>query len=251
MKRRAFLGAAIGMWAAAARAQTFLSNPKALSGDRFASGGEEFLLADIIAPPLYTLSEEEPAYFDASRRAMQGMLAGALTVDDVMAPTRWGVRRVVARRDGAAGTLQEELIAAGAARVSPQTEDHDFIRRLLAMEDEARAAGRGLWSLVDYDVFDAGDASGAVGAYALVEGAPTRAELHGSRFYLNFGEDFRTDFTATAESRLYRAWKKAGIDLEAMQGAKLRVRGLVEAINGPSIDLKHPLQIERLDAPAL
>jgi len=197
------------------------------------------------------LSETEPAHFDVSRRAMQEALSGALDVEDVMAPTRWGVRRVIARRDGASGTLQEELIAAGAARVAPQTEDHEFIRRLLSLEDAARRAGKGLWGLADYAVFDAGDASGAVGAYALVEGAPTRAELHGSRFYLNFGEDFRTDFTATAESRLYRAWKKAGVDLEMLQGARLRVRGLVEAINGPSIGLKHPLQIERLETPVL
>ncbi len=245
-RRRAFLaGAAASL--SGAKAQTFISNPKALSGARFMSGEAEFLLADIIAPPLYTLGDETPAHFEASRRALQDLLSGALDVEDVLAPTRWGVRRVVARRSGEEGTLQDKLIAAGAARVEPQTEDHDLIRRLLALEDEARRERRGLWALSAYRTFNADNAWGAVGAFHLIEGTALQAELHGARFYLNFGEDFREDFTASAASRLYRRWKKAGSDFEPLKGARIRVRGLVEAINGPSIDLVHPLQIERLE----
>ncbi|PQA88908.1 thermonuclease family protein [Hyphococcus luteus] len=246
MRRRLFLAGAAAMFARA-DAQTFVSNAKALSGARFMSGETEFLLADIIAPPLYTLEKERPPHFEVSRRALQDLLTGALDVEDVLAPTRWGVRRVLAKRTGESETLQERLVAAGAARVRPQTEDHDLIRRLLALEDAARAGRRGLWALPDYRVFDAGKAWGAVGAFHLVEGTVREAGQHGSRFYMNFGEDYRTDFTASAASRLYRRWKKAGTDLVALAGVPVRVRGLVEAINGPSIDLTHFLQVERLD----
>lgn len=246
MRRRAVIIGAAAVPFAGAKAQTFLSNPKALSGDRFASGEEEFMLADIVAPPLYTLATERPAYFEASRAALQKALSGAVEAEDVMAPTRWGVRRVRAMRSGENESVQEQMIAAGAARVYPQTEDHEFIRRLLSLEDGARRERRGLWALADYRLFGAGDAWGAAGAYHLVEGTVLRAEQHGGRFYLNFGEDFKTDFTAGAASRLYRTWKKAGADLEGLNGARIRVRGLVEAINGPSIDLKHLLQVERL-----
>lgn len=247
MRRRAFIAGAAALSCSRAVAQTFLSNPKALSGDRFASGDEEFMLADIAAPPLYTLEAERPAYFEASRAALQKELAGGIEAEDVMAPTRWGARRVRARRADGDESVQERMIAAGAARVYPQTEDHGFIRRLLTLEDAARRDRRGLWALAAYRVFDAGDAWGAAGAYHLVEGTVLRAEQKGSRFYLNFGEDFRTDFTAGAASRLHRAWKKAGAGLDGLKDARIRVRGPVETINGPSIDLKHPLQVERLE----
>lgn len=211
------------------------------------SGDVEYVLADVMAPPLYVLDDQAPAYFAQSRSALQTLLSNGVETHDALPPTRWGVKPVFATPYDADETLQETLVQLGAVRVAPQTENHDFIRLLLALEQEARAAGSGLWALENYRIFDAMNAFGAIGDYNLVEGPVLRAEKNGSRFYLNFGEDFRKDFTAGAASRLYARWLKNGVDLAAFEGAKIRVRGFVEAINGPSIDLKHPLQIERLD----
>ena len=247
MRRRAFLAGLAASTPFGASARTIISNAEALSGDRFAVDGAEFILADILAPPLYTLADEAPAYFEASRRALQSAMAGAVEIEDVLPATRWGGRIIQARRSGAQETLQENAVAAGAARVGPQSGDHVFIRRLLELEAEARAARRGLWALEDYRIFDAANAWGAVGGFHLVEGTVVRAAQFGGRFYLNFGEDYRTDFTAGATLALYPRWAKAGDDLAAYENAGIRVRGLVEPINGPSLDLKHPLQIERLN----
>lgn len=246
MKRRAFLAGLAASAPFGAQAKTVLSNAQALSGDRFTADGAEFLLADIAAPPLYTLAEETPAHFADAREALQRALAGAIEAEDVLPPTRWGVRVVTARLQGATQTLQETLIAQGAARVAPQTDDHDLIKRLLQLEATARAARRGLWTLADYRIFSADAAWGAVGGFHLVEGTVARASLIGGRFYLNYGEDYRTDFTAGVAGGLYRRWTEAGEDFSTLAGARIRVRGLVETINGPSIDLKHPLQVERL-----
>ncbi len=245
MRRRGFLAGLTALGVPKILARDDISNAQALSGDRFVTGDTEFMLADVTAPPLYVLGGEIPPHFEASRSALQSLLAEPIEVEDVLPPTRWGVRPVIARQDAA--TLQESLTAKGAVRVAPQTDDYDFIRRLYALEEEARTARTGLWALDNYRIFDAQYAGGAIGAFNLVEGTVLTAEKHGSRFYLNFGEDFREDFTAGAASRLSSGWAKDGFDLAALKGAKVRVRGYVEAINGPSIDLKHPLQIERLD----
>lgn len=246
MRRRAFLAGLAASVPFCAKAQTAISGGEALSGDRFTADGAEFLLADIAAPPLYTLASETPPHFEAARQALQAALAGAVDVDDVLPPTRWGVRVVHARASGAEQRLQEILIAAGAARVSPQSDAHELIATLLALETQARSAKRGLWALAGYRTFTADNAWGAVGGFHLIEGTVARASRTSGRFYLNFGEDYRTDFTAGARAGLYRRWAETGVDLAALAGARVRVRGLVEAINGPSIDLSHPLQVERL-----
>lgn len=247
MRRRVFLlaGAGAALIGAPLRAQgggeTF-----ALSGDRFRIGEQEFILADIIAPPLYTLHDKSPAKFEESKAALDELLsAGSTKIVDVLPKTRWNARIVLARLNDEI-TIQEKLVAAGAARVSPQTDDLDFIDRLLTIEATARAARRGLWADNAYKIFGALDATDAIGAFHLVEGVVLRAALARSRFYLNFGENYRTDFTAGARSALYRKWRRSGFDLAALEGARARVRGFVEDINGPSIDVRHVKQIEML-----
>ena len=247
MRRRNFLAGLAALAPAAATASTEFTNAKALSGARFQHGEGEYLLADVIAPPYYRLDDDKPPHFDASRMALQSLLGAPIDVEDVLPATRWGVRRVVARDQGAGESLQAQLVSAGAVRVAPESADHQHIAQLLELESAARAARRGLWALQSYRVFDAENANGAIGGFHLIEGVVMTAAQHGGRFFLNFGEDYRTDFTAGAASGLYRRWLKDGVDLAAFAGVRLRIRGFVEAINGPSIDLKHPLQIERID----
>lgn len=247
MRRLAFLIAAAACGVSRSFAQTPTPKALALSGGRFAIGDDEYMLSDVMAPPLYVLGDDAPAHFEQSRAALQRLLATDFELEDSLPPTRWGVRPVMAKVTGADETLQELLTAEGAVRIAPQTDDHDFIRRLLMLEKQARTARAGLWALAEYRIFDAAQAGGAIGAFNLIEGTVLRAEKHGSRFYLNFGSDFREDFTVSAASRLYSRWARDGLDLGSLTGSRIRARGHVEAINGPSIDLKHPLQIERLD----
>lgn len=220
---------------------------RALSGDRFVVDGVEHHLADVKAPPLYVLSGGAPAYFSLSRAALQAHLSDVITLREVMTPTRWGGKVVRATLTNAGQSVQEAMVTAGAVRVYPQSEDHDFIDRLLALEDAARRSGTGLWALKDYEIFNAERAFGAIGAWCLVEGVVRQAEKSGARFYLNFGDDYREDFTASVAGAPYRQWVKAGFDPASLANARVRIRGFVEAINGPSVDMTHIKQIERLD----
>lgn len=247
MKRRGVLfgGLAAPLFITAARA----GERAALSGDRFMQDGAEYLIADIIAPPLYTFENETPAYFDEAKAALGAHLAGAApALEEVAPPTRWGVR--IVRASVGEEPLDLALVREGAARVRPRTDDLERIDRLLDAERAARLERRGLWSHEAYKVFSAGSAGPAVGDYNLIEGTVRRAAKAGSRIYLNFGDDYRKDFTAGTGSRLARKWAKAGFDLTALNGAQLRIRGFVEAINGPSIDVTHQRQIEILAPPA-
>ncbi len=246
MRRRTFLAGAAAILAPSAKAE-ILKGAQALAGDRFQVGEEEYHLADIKAPSPYALQNEAQPYFEEARRSLARLLVGSsLTVSDAAPPTRWGARVVRADRAGDAQSLQNQLVRIGAARVAPQTDDLVFIDELLVLESEARAARNGLWSSPAYQIFNAERAEGAVGGYHLIEGEVARAAKAKGRFYLNFGKDIETDFTASARAGLSRRWATKGLDLASLDGARLRIRGFVEDINGPSIDLKHMRQIEIL-----
>jgi hypothetical protein len=72
----------------------------------------------------------------------------------------------------------------------------------------------------------------------------------GGRTYLNFGADWKRDFTATVPPGLMRAKPEAQKLLQALEGRSVRVRGWIERRNGPLIELSSLDEIEVLDAPA-
>ena len=247
-RRTIVMGGAAAAVVTPARAAEKVHKAIAIAGDRFRANGDEFHLSDVLAPSEYDLHLDTQPYFREAKAKFSDILEGnAVEINESGEPDRWRARQVTARRAGDTHTLQERLVEAGAARVKPSTDDHSLIDRLLVAEQAARREKKGLWALHAYRIFDATNANRSVGGFNLVEGVVTSAKAGRGRYYLNFGDDYREDFTATAPSRRGRRWQAAGLDLEALEGARIRVRGFVEWINGPSIELGHVKALERLD----
>jgi endonuclease YncB( thermonuclease family) len=145
--------------------------------------------------------------------------------------------------------LQQALVSAGLAMVMPQPGiDLALTRALLAAEATARRAGRGLWAEEALRVRTADDAGTAVSAFRIVEGTVANVAAVRGRVYLNFGEDWREDFTVSIAPGDRDGFADAGIDPMALEGVRIRVRGWLRDFNGPLIDANHPAQIELLDA---
>lgn len=157
---------------------------------------------------------------------------------------RWG-RDIAVVADDAGVPLAERWLADGLAAVDPDAVA-EVAGRLLRAEAEARAARRGIWGERHWRVQDAAGVRGAVGDLVLVAGRVHAVGWAGDRLYLNFGEDRRTDFTARAERADVRALAKAGIELEALAGREVRLRGWLFQLGGPMIELSGPGQIEVL-----
>jgi hypothetical protein len=64
---------------------------------------------------------------------------------------------------------------------------------------------------------------------------------------LNFGANWRTDFTISLAPKVARLFRREGIEPVAMQGKRIRVRGWLKSFNGPMISATHPEQIEVLE----
>jgi len=141
------------------------------------------------------------------------------------------------------------LLAAGFARVRPEAETRDCLAARLAAENAARAQGLGLWTDPYYSVVmasDREDLGGRDGLFAIVEGKVLRVGVGRSRYYVDFGR--RGAFSASVPKRQEKLFRQAGIELTALAGANLRMRGALDNRFGPRMEIVDPQQIERIDA---
>lgn len=239
--RRGVLAGALALAAAPGR-------PDFFDGQTALVHGAERVLTDIVAPSPANLRGLAEPGAEVAQRALQGLLGGTHPLPGARdLPDRWGRLTgpaLLVRADGTAFSLQAALLDAGAARVSPQSDDDTLLDAYFAAEDAARAAGRGLWALRAYGVRDATDEDRVYG-FQIYRGAVRAAGENKGRVYFNFGDDFRTDLTATVTSGVFRRWKgKDG--LQTCEGRTVELRGLVDWINGPSIELRHERQLRFL-----
>ncbi len=157
---------------------------------------------------------------------------------------RWLAHLEIAEDGIAALWLQGEMLRLGMARVYSFRDNRWRVAEMLALEREAWAAGLGIWGNSFYAIRDpAADAlKPLLGSFQVIEGrVRATAKIKGT-VYLNFGADWRTDFTVTIEKADVPLF--ADTDPLRLQGARIRVRGWLKDRNGPMIVATHPEQIE-------
>ena len=142
--------------------------------------------------------------------------------------------------------VQGEMLRRGMARVYTFADNTARIAEMLALERAARAAGRGIWSHPFYKVRAVTETPDFLHSFQIVEGRVEAAAVVRGRVYLNFGPDWRTDFTVTIAPGDVRRFKDAGLAPARWDGRMLRVRGWLKRYNGPMIEATHPEQIELL-----
>jgi hypothetical protein len=153
--------------------------------------------------------------------------------------------RILAQARTAEGLwLQDELLRLGHARVFTQAGAAERVAEMLAREAEARAARRGLWALGAYAVRADAEAGRFTDSFQLVEGRVLKAAAAREVYYLNFGRDFRRDFTVGLDRAALRLFRRAGVDPAALEGKRIRVRGWLVWRGGPYIGATHPEQVE-------
>jgi hypothetical protein len=165
-------------------------------------------------------------------------------------PDRYG--RIPAEVFSGGLWVQSALLREGAALAAPDLVSRSCAAALLAIEDGARKARKGLWAspraVLDVEALQR-EARARAGTFVIVEGTATKGALIGGRAYLNFGPDYRTDFTVTVAPPDMRLFRAAKIDLRKWDGRRVRVRGWLELYNGPELSLTVPEALEVLDTP--
>ncbi len=142
--------------------------------------------------------------------------------------------------------IQGRMLADGMARVYTFQDNRAVAGAMLKLERRARTDRRGIWRNRYYRVRQADSAERDIGSFQLIEGRVRTVATPRNITYLNFGSDWRSDFTVMLRSRTKKALAKAGLAVETLKGKRLRVRGWVKSRNGPMIEATHPEQIELL-----
>jgi len=158
---------------------------------------------------------------------------------------RWG--RLLAQMHVGDVWIQREMLLRGLARVYTFPDNRADADALYDAERAARAARRGIWALDWYRIIDAADAGRLIGTFQLVEGRVKSAAIVRGRGYLNYGDDWRSDFTVSIAPESLKLFRAAGVSILNLKDRRLRVRGWLVSRNGAMISVTHPEQIEILE----
>lgn len=140
--------------------------------------------------------------------------------------------------------VQGEMLGRGLARVYTFPDNRALAAEMLSREAAARDQGKGIWGHPFYRLRTAETVGRDDGTFQIVEARVLKAARVRDRVFLNFGRDWRDDFTVAIEADNLPSFAAAGFDPLALEGANIRVRGWIKTWNGPLIEATHPEQIE-------
>jgi micrococcal nuclease len=148
--------------------------------------------------------------------------------------------------------VQGALLASGVTRAYGLPGNFVCAMELRAHERQAQLERRGLWTMPVYQMKSAADPKSLMfrrGQYEIVEGTIASISRTKSAIYLNFGRDWKSDFTARIDGALIAADPSFDAALSTWEGRHVAVRGWIERRNGPMITLQDLSQIEDLTSP--
>lgn len=191
-------------------------------------------LADITASP------------DPARRAALDRLVAGRTLTLAIAdstPDRYGRLAALARLpDGK--LLQQAALEEGLAVARPEAGYIGCMPALIAAEQPARTAGLGVWARLPLKAAPPEALASAAGHFSVVTGRVLTVGSTRRLDYLNFGPVWRQDTTVRVDESGRAALQAHGLDVASLAGREVMLRGDVDLVDGPLIDLRWAEQME-------
>lgn len=219
-----------------------------IDGERLYDGaGRAYLLAGV---RLVTAEEDArsaaagEAYLNAALRDASLIFDGTDFAEAGQGENRYGERLgLILRSDGM--SLQEELILRGLGVWSAMAGFPAAWRiRLLAAERLARLEKAGLWQT--QRLLDANNPPKTYwrGQFVIARGVVRDVARTPARTYLNFGDDWKTDFTVAISAKARRKFEAGEWKLSELRDKSIMIRGPVRFYNGPYMEVDFTEQME-------
>ncbi|MCP4652727.1 MAG: hypothetical protein GY858_05015 [Candidatus Omnitrophica bacterium] len=120
-----------------------------------------------------------------------------------------------------------------------------YTDELMRLQKDARENKRGMWGA--YSDITAAEAENYTNQIRRVKGRVLNAYNSGKVIFLNFGNDYKTDFTVVIFKNSFDQFYNKGIDpVNFYNGKIIGVSGKIRQYNGPEIIVSTPSEIEIL-----
>lgn len=146
----------------------------------------------------------------------------------------------VRKKDGV--WIHGRILESGMALTMPVESNPEKTDDMLKAETKARRDKAGLWAR--YPLLTPENAAQALGDYRVVEGIVRKTAIAKNNLYLNFGDDWKADFTVMITPDIRKKLARKNIDAQTLSGKNIRVRGDLRAYNGAFIELTNIESLE-------
>ncbi len=140
--------------------------------------------------------------------------------------------------------LNAELIKNGLAILSGNHTGNKNFSYLLKQENMARNKNIGGWANGDFKIYNAQPYDGGINKFAIVEGIVLQVKKINQRIYINFDNDWRTDFSIGIKKPLWEKFKNIGIDATDLAKKHITIRGWVRQYNGAYMEIHQIGQLQ-------
>ncbi|UCG35462.1 MAG: thermonuclease family protein [Candidatus Omnitrophota bacterium] len=139
--------------------------------------------------------------------------------------------------------VNAKMITEGMAVIYTKPPNVKYADLFVDLQKQARKARKGLWGA--YKIIDQSRAHKYINQIRTVRGKVLNTYDSGKVVFLNFGEDYKTDFTVIIFRNSLPHFKRKGIDPVTFYNAKtIEVSGRIREFNGPEIIVNSPEEIE-------
>lgn len=176
------------------------------------------MLSDLVLDKYVTL------YYGGQRKDRYGRALAHLFLDDGL----W---------------IQGAMLENGMARVYSFPDNRAIVPDMMRHENIARQNNSGIWALDFYKPKKQENSINHHNSFQVITGTVKKVAKVRGTYYLNYGENWKEDFTVVIKPRAARKFIKSDIDPESYAGKKIEVRGWLKSYNGPMIEVTHPEQI--------
>ncbi|MFH1769002.1 MAG: thermonuclease family protein [Candidatus Omnitrophota bacterium] len=142
--------------------------------------------------------------------------------------------------------VNAKLIEEGFAVLSTQPPNISHVDLFVSLEEKARRKKAGLWG--SYEVIDSDQAEKFINQIRTVRGRVLSTHKSKKAVYLNFGIDYRKDFTVVIFSNCWKTFEKEKVAPQKVYKNKVvEVTGRIREYNGPEIIVCLSYQIKVVD----
>lgn len=206
--------------------------------------GTEVRLIGVNAPEVAHRDDPAEPGGPEAQRFLRGFLEGRRVRLEAGPERKDDYDRLLAHVFTADGTnVSAELLRRGHAHVAIQPPNTRRIDSYLALEQRARAAGRGIWARPRYRLRPVAEAGDFRNTFRRLRGEVTGIRTARKYIYLSFAGGL----VARLEKDRRPAFAARGRDPGRLVGRRVVVRGWIQQRDGhPFLALRHPAQIESL-----